>query len=218
MFYADAALMPPVQAKAERVLLIHGWMGLPRELHTLGDALKAAGYDVTYSRHYSMFGQFEAAVRRGETAVSSDPRPVHLIGFSLGGLIARAVVEACPSQFSSLLLIGAPNAGSPLADLLSRVYPTPSLRRLRCAAPRLCDPPPGLRVGCIAGDKGGLIGRLLPGPNDSRVTLASAFDIRHDAEAIIHCSHEALRAHPDVLRHAVAFVQSGRFLEEGQSR
>jgi pimeloyl-ACP methyl ester carboxylesterase len=192
----------------QRVILIHGWLGVPRELFTLGRALTAAGYDVAHVRHYSMLGSFEAAVDATRKKLQADPdRPSHLIGFSLGGLIARAAAAACPSHVKSLLLIGAPNAGSPFADLLSLIHPTPSVRRLRCAAPKLPDPPPRIRVGCIAGTRGGLLGSFLEGPNDSRVSVASAFAIRHDFEALVHCKHEVLRAHPEVLGHAVAFVR-----------
>ncbi len=192
----------------DRVLLIHGWLGLPRELFTLGHALTAAGLDVEHIRHYSMFGSFEAAVEATCKKLLADPdRPAHVIGFSLGGLIARAAAAACPSHVKSMLLIGAPNAGSPFADVLHLIHPTPSIRRLRCAAPKLPEPPHHIRVGCIAGTRGGCLGSFLGSPNDSRVSVASAFAVRHDFEAIVHCKHEVLRDHPEVLRHAVAFVR-----------
>lgn len=192
----------------ERVILVHGWMGLPRELFKLGRALTEAGYDVAHVRHYSMFGRFEAAVDATLQKLLSDPnRPAHLIGFSYGGLVVRAAADACPEHVSSLLLIGTPNAGSPLADALSLIYPTHSVRRLRRAAPRLPEPPAHIRVGCIAGTKGGLAGALLEGANDSRVSVTSVFDVRHEFEAVIPCKHEELRGHPEVLRQVVAFVQ-----------
>jgi pimeloyl-ACP methyl ester carboxylesterase len=192
----------------ERVILVHGWMGLPSELFKLGRAFKTAGFDVEHVRHYSMLGRFEAAVDATLEKLLADPaRPAHLVGFSLGGLIVRATAAACPDRVSSLLLIGTPNTGSPFADLLSLVNPTPSVLRLRCAAPKLPEPPRHIRVGCIAGTRAALLGSLLDGPNDSRVTVESAFAIRHDYEALVHCKHEVLRAHPDVLRHAVAFVR-----------
>jgi len=203
-----------VSAK-ERVILIHGWLGFPIELVPLGRALAEAGFETSYVRHYSLFGRFETAVEAGIREVRRDLRPVHLVGFSLGGLVARAVAEACPDEVRSLLLIGAPNGGSPLADILARFFPTPSLKRLCCAAEPLPDPAPALPVGCIAGSHGGVIGTLFEdrfaGANDSRVSIASAFDIRHDSEAVIDCTHFALRFHPQVMRHAVSFLCDGTF-------
>jgi len=200
---------------SQRVLLIHGWLGFPIELVPLGRTLAEAGFEASYLRHYSLFGRFETAVETGIREVRCDPRPVHLVGFSLGGLVARAIADACPDQVRSLLLIGAPNAGSPLADILSRFFPTSSLKRLCCTAAPLPDPDPNLPVGCIAGNDSGIIGTLLEGqfagPNDSRVSIESAFDVRHDAEAVIDCTHFALRFHPKVMRHAVSFLRDGAF-------
>jgi pimeloyl-ACP methyl ester carboxylesterase len=194
--------------RKERVILAHGWLGRPSELAALGAALGTAGFDVVNVKLYFLFGRFEAAVNAVRKQVLAEPgRHAHLIGFSLGGLVMRAVADACPGQIDSLLLIGTPNAGSSLADLLGLVFPTSAIRRLSGAAPPLPEPPPSVRVGCIAGTRGGVLGLLLKGRNDSRVTVDSAFDIRHDYEAVIHCKHEVLRDHPDVLRHAVTFLK-----------
>jgi len=207
---------PSALPPRERVLLIHGWLGFPIELVPLGRALAEAGFEASYLRHYSLFGRFETAIEAGVREVRRDKRPVHLVGFSLGGLVARAIADACPDEVRSLLLIGAPNGGSPLADILSRFFPTPSLKRLCCTAEPLPDPGPHLPVGCIAGNRGGVLGTLLEdeifaGPNDGRVSLESALDVRHDSEAVIDCTHFALRFHPKVMRHAVSFLRDGAF-------
>lgn len=206
---AEASYANEPSAKVrERVILAHGWLGLPRELRALRAALEAAGFDAEYVRHYSLFGRFEKAIDAVLAKIKADPdRPIHLIGFSYGGLIMRRAAAASPVEVRSLLLIAVPNVGSPFADWLSHVFPTPAVRRLRCAAPRLPELPPGLRVGCIAGDHAGIIGRLLGIPNDTRVSVMSAFEIRHDYEAVVHLKHEDLRSDPEVLRLAVAFVQ-----------
>ena len=146
----------------ERVILAHGWLGLPHELAALGAALDAAGFEVEHVRHYSLFGRFEEAIDAVLAKIQADTsRPVHLIGFSYGGLIMRRAAEVSPVEICSLLLIAVPNVGSPFADWLSLVFPTPAVRRLCCAAPPLPELPPGLRVGCIAGDHAGFLGRLL---------------------------------------------------------
>ncbi len=193
----------------DRVILVHGWLGLPYELTKLGRTLAAMGYEVEYARHYSLFGRFESAVDALRTKVLAAPnRPVHIVGFSMGGLIARAAAEACPGDVASLFLIGTPNAGSPFADLLRFVFPTSSVRRLCRSAPPLAGPAPNIRVGCIAGDRPGILGLFLNEPNDSRVTVASAFKVSHTYRVIVDCSHRTLPRHPDVLRHAQTFFAS----------
>jgi pimeloyl-ACP methyl ester carboxylesterase len=191
----------------ERVIMAHGWLGLPLELRKLGRALKAAGFDVAYVRHHTLFGRYEAGIDAALREIEADKdRPVHLIGLSYGGLIMRGAAVASSADIRSLLLIGTPNAGSPLADILCHVFPTPAVRRLCCAAPPLPEPPPGIRVGCIAGDRGGLMRLLFKMPNDILVSTLSAFKVRHDYGAIIHCNHYALHHHPETFGHALAFL------------
>ncbi len=191
----------------ERVIMAHGWLGLPRELAKLGKALEAAGFEIDYVWHHTLFGQYEASIDAALRKIEADEdRPVHLIGLSYGGLIMRGAAAASSADIRSMLLIGVPNAGSPLADLLCHVFPTPAVRRLRSVAPPLPEPPLGIRVGCIAGDRGGLLGLLLKTPNDSLVTIMSAFKVRHDYEAIVHCNHYMLPNRPETLGHAVAFL------------
>ncbi len=192
---------------SERVIMVHGWLGLPFHLAKLGKALEAVGFEIDYVRHYSLFGQYEAAIEATLRKIEADQnRPVHLIGLSYGGLIMRGAAAASSANIRSMLLIGAPNVGSPLADLLCHVFPTPAVRRLCCTAPPLPDPPFGVRVGCIAGDRDLLQGLLLRTPNDSLVPLMSALKVRHDYEAIVHCHHHMLPNRPETLGHAVAFL------------
>lgn len=107
---------------------------------------------------------------------------------------------------TSILLIGVPNAGSRFADIVGKVFPTPALRRLSTGARRLPEPPARVRVGCIAGDRRGIIGRLLKGRNDSRVTVASALAVRHDEAYIVAAKHRTLHRDAETLRLAVRFL------------
>lgn len=188
--------------------MAHGWLSGPRQLAALGRALEEAGYDVRYVAHRSLFGRFDAAVETAlKIADTAEDTPVHLIGFSLGGLVMRATAAAMTRNPASLLLIGTPNAGSTLADLVGRLLPTPAIRRLSSTASRLPEPPPGVRVACIFGDQAGIVGRLLTGDNDSRVTVASALAVRHDAAFGVSCKHRTLNRHPETLRLALAFLE-----------
>ncbi len=200
--------------RKERVLLAHGWLGDDYELSAIGDALEQAGFEVEHIEFDTLFGRFKAAADEVIKCVRAEPGPVHLIGFSFGGLVMRMAADACPDQVSSLLLIGTPNEGSPFADLLCLVFPTSAVRRLCCSAPPLPDAPPALpdappdlRIGFIAGTRGGFLGLFLKGPNDSRVTVDSAFAIPHAYEGMVYCKHEVAARSSDVLRHAVAFIR-----------
>jgi carboxylesterase len=91
----------PAGAK-EAVLLLHGFTGIPRELSAVGAILAEAGYAVLaprYPGHGSDRADFLATgaedwVRRGIDSyldLRSEYEAVHVLGHSMGGLIATIV-------------------------------------------------------------------------------------------------------------------------------
>ncbi len=119
-----------------RVLIAHGWLGHAIQFRALARRVTEAGFDVTVLSYPTLFAPFELAVDRARRAAEGlAGGPLHLIGFSMGGLVMRALTAEKPPGLASLLLIGTPNAGSPIADLAVRFAPTPALRRLMTTAP-----------------------------------------------------------------------------------
>lgn len=113
-----------------RVLIAHGWLGHAGQFRALARRLAEAGFDTAILSYPTMFGSFERAIELARRALDSRSQaPLHLVGFSLGGLVMRALAAEHPPGLTSLLLIGTPNAGSPIADFVSRLAP-----RRHCSA------------------------------------------------------------------------------------
>jgi pimeloyl-ACP methyl ester carboxylesterase len=201
----------PLPADGARVLVAHGWLGGAWQIRRLIDRLRSAGFDAAPICYPSAVATFPHAVGIAGRAAAEGAAPLHLVGFSYGGLVMRALAAEAPAGLVSLLLIGAPNLGSPLADRAQRIAPTPALRRLGTDAPQLPPLPPGLRVGCIAGSRSGFVGRLIREPNDSRVPVSSALGVAHHASRILDLRHDALPASPETAHLAVRFLTSGEF-------
>ena len=194
-----------------RVLIAHGWLGHPGQFGPLGRHLARAGFDVAILSYPTMFGSFERAVELARRMAVSEPSaPLHLVGFSLGGLVMRALAAERPAGLASLLLIGTPNAGSPIADLVGRFAPTPALRRLSTTAPAL-PVVEGIPVGCIAGSRRGAVGLLFGGENDGRVAVSSALAIPHHDARTIAVGHRALPFSAETASLAAGFLRNGHF-------
>jgi carboxylesterase len=90
------------QGAKEAVLLLHGYTGIPRELSKVGDALAAQGY-ACYAPRYPGHGTDRADflstdaedwLRRAIDAyldLRSEYEVVHVLGHSMGGLVATIV-------------------------------------------------------------------------------------------------------------------------------
>ena len=135
----------------EAVLLLHGFTGQPYELRGMADALAGAGYAVMgprYPGHGTCRADFmttraEDWLRRAIDAwleLRADYGTVHLVGHSMGGLIAASLASRLPCPRLVLL---APafeplNALLPLTPLIAPFRPV--IRRGREPGPEDKDP------------------------------------------------------------------------------
>lgn len=152
-------------------------------------------------------------------------RAVHFVGHSMGGLIARAVVERLqPRHMGRMVMIGTPNAGSELADFCMRwriLRPV-----LGKAAPALVTAdrlpaleafgPPAYPVGVIAGDypdPSPLMRqlRLMPLPNDGRVSVASTHLQGQADHIVLPVFHGVMPFNRAVQMQTAHFLTTGLF-------
>jgi pimeloyl-ACP methyl ester carboxylesterase len=162
----DARVRPGVQPPAARalfaadplaaripVLLVHGLVDNRSVFTVLRRSLRRRGFAQVCSWNYSPFlGDVAAgAADLGEhierICAQTGHDTVHVIGHSLGGLIARYHVQrqGGDRRVASLVTLGTPHQGSLWAHLL----PTPLVRQLRPGSPllrELAEPAPGCRT------------------------------------------------------------------------
>jgi carboxylesterase len=125
-----------VEGAKEAVLLLHGFTGIPKELSIMGEALSESGYTVMaprYPGHGTDRADFMATgaedwVRRAFDSyldLRSEYETVHVLGHSMGGLIAT-IVSATFNAPRLILLAPAfkfTNAGVALSPLISMFKP-----------------------------------------------------------------------------------------------
>jgi pimeloyl-ACP methyl ester carboxylesterase len=194
-----------------RVLIAHGWLGHSIQFRRLARRVSEAGFAPVVLSYPTLFAPFELAVDRARrAALATAGVQLHLVGFSMGGLVMRALAAENPAGLASLLLIGTPNAGSPIADIASRFAPTPALRRLMTTAPPLPEAA-GVPVGCIAGSRRSPLGFLFREANDGRVSVSSALSVAHHDARVVPVSHSALPYARQTADLTVRFLRDGHF-------
>ena len=106
---------------SQTVVLIHGLGGNRFDMWRLGRRLRWAGYHIRKISYVSFGQRIEPLVDRlkkllGELEDTPSVDGVHLIGHSMGGIIARAALaDQRGSKIKSLLMIAPPNQGSHVA-------------------------------------------------------------------------------------------------------
>jgi len=206
--------------REETVILVHGlWMrGLVLRAHQ--HWLGAAGFAAQRFSYPSWQGGLADNVRLLSRCIEASPGDVvHLVGHSLGGIIAlNAVTQTADPRLGRIVLLGTPCAGSHCATTLASC---PALSWmvgrtfkdwLKLPRPVL---PPAIDIGVIAGTRGVGLGRLIGGlaqPNDGAVALAETALPEAGERIALHVSHSGMLFSRACARQTAHFLATGRFI------
>jgi pimeloyl-ACP methyl ester carboxylesterase len=207
----------------ESVVLVNGlWLG-DLALWLLAWRLRRAGFRVHTFSYSGVRHDLRTNAARLADFLTQIPGPtVHLVGYSLGGLVVRALFHFHPGQRPGrVVLLGSPQQGSAAAAALSvsvfgRRLIGRSLADLVAGIPQAWGWPPRA-IGAIAGDLSFGLGRLvirMPAPNDGVVLVAEAVPAGARDRLVLHTSHAGLLFVPAVARQLVAFLRTGRFARQ----
>ena len=208
---------------AEVVVLLHGLGRNNTAMWSLAGRIEKAGYEVhrvgyrTYKTDPAVM--IDTVTEQINVCCLNEPRRVHFVGHSLGGLLIRAYLQDHrPPKLGYTVLVGTPNNGTAAAD---RVKDQALIEQLVPAATQLGTDPdslpnrlplPDYPVGIIAGvvDRE-LSNHFLPGPNDGVVPVESTRleGMRDFVE--IETGHSMMRYDKEVANQVIHFLAQGRF-------
>jgi pimeloyl-ACP methyl ester carboxylesterase len=209
----------------EMVVLLHGLGRSKAAMWLLGYRIEEAGFDVVRIGYASLADppeQILAAVsQKIDACCQGSPQPVHFVGHSLGGLIIRGyLADHQIRELGRVVLIGTPNAGTPLVDsfldswLIDLAGPT--AKRLGTGPESFPNslPAPDYPVGVIGGLRDAAVLDLIPGDDDGLVPLESTkLDGMVDF-IIVNTNHAMMLYSQEVARQTIAFLRDGKFIRE----
>ena len=150
-------LLGDVVAAGTPILLVHGLVDNRSVFTLLRRALRRRGFGQVLTLNYSPFttdvrtaaAQLAALVEK--TCLETGHERVHVVGHSLGGVVARFYVQRMggDARVHTLCTLGSPHAGTAAAHLL----PSPVVRQLRPGSTlmrELAAPAPGCRTRFVA--------------------------------------------------------------------
>ena len=199
-----------------RVLLLHGIWNARLWLSPLARKLRAAGFEPQIWGYDSVLGGPARAVPALIDALRDGP-PTHVVGHSLGGLVALEALQRAPDlPVARVVCLGSPLRGSGTARALgAHRWSSPILGR---SAALLCDGLPAweghVAVGMVAGHVPRGVGRLLAAvdaQSDGTVGIAETRLPGLCDHCLVAASHSGLVLSPEAARQAAHFLREGRF-------
>jgi pimeloyl-ACP methyl ester carboxylesterase len=213
-------------SKGETVILLHGIGATPRSMRPLEGSLRAAGYqtlNIGYpSTKHRLETLAEIVIDMTRNAVVNSGGPVHFVGHSMGGLVTRAIIKReRPANLGRVVMLGTPNHGSEVADLLrnlaafKRLYGPAGQQLLTTTLADLEAPADEINfeLGIIAGTRtidpfgSYIIGK----PSDGRVSVESTKLPGMSAHLILPVTHTFMPRNRHVIRQVRHFLETGRF-------
>lgn len=224
----------PVQANGECVILLHGMARSQRSMKEMQEGLSAAGYyTVNLGYPSTDLTIEEIAATCIPMAVAScerfNPTLIHFVSHSLGGIIIRqALHTARPQKLGRVVMLSPPNQGSSAADSLKGWWfydwlNGPAGQQLttdRNSLPNRLGPA-DFPLGIITGDRHAFfdfwLGRIIPGPDDGKVSVEQAKLAGMTDFLVVHKTHPFIMKAPEVIEQTCFFLKHGHFNPPSQS-
>ncbi len=206
------------------VVLLHGIMRTSKSLSRLAAHLAGEGFEILnldYPSTRQSLAELSEDVHGAVSAFATQIDRVHFVGFSMGGLVIRAYLKAHrPLNLGRVVMIGTPNNGSEIADLLkdNRFYKAllgPAGQQLvtNQAAFRHLFEDEGYELGVIAGRNvaNPIAAAIFRAPNDGKVSVSSAVHPGCRDHIVIRTNHTLIALSGKTHAETTEFLRAGRF-------
>lgn len=208
----------------EQVVLLHGIARSASHMKDLEEFLEDKGYTVynlDYPSTNHTLEQLTSIVAADIADKISADKPVHFIGYSMGGIVTRAVLNKFrPDNLGRVVQLASPNKGSEVADFLKdnwlyeKVY-GPAGKQLVTDGAGIdellgkVDYELGVVAGTFSIDP--VSSSLIPGDDDGKVSVESTKVEGMRDHVLVYASHTFFPQNENVHRHALEFLRNGVF-------
>ena len=214
--------------RQDLVVLLHGLARTRFSMRPAEEALQARGFLTANIGYHSRSAPYEELAKTVWSAVAQYAgrfERVHFVTHSMGGIVVRELLaRGMVERIGRVVMLAPPNHGSEAADgagrfWLLRFVMGPALKQLGTGpdGPARLGParaPTAVIAGCRPGV---LFSGRFSGPNDGKVSVASARLEGMEAFRVVNEGHTRIMKSSEVHRAIIRYLETGR-LEAAEQR
>ncbi len=211
-------------ANGEQVILLHGIARSSDHMKDLEKLLTNKGYQVynlDYPSTEHTLDKLAAIVASEINSKISAAKPVHFVGYSMGGIVTRAILNKYrPDNLGRVVQLASPNKGSEVADFLKdnwlygKIYgPAGKQLTTKDAGIENLLGKVDYELGVIAGSFSidPISSTLIAGKDDGKVSVESTKVDGMKDHITVNASHTFFPQNEDVQKQTLHFLRTGVF-------
>lgn len=214
----------PTSKDADYVIILHGIARSNKHMKSLANFLEKDGFDVVNLTYPSTSYKIEELTTLINSEISkriTQNKPIHFIGYSMGGLMVRALIHKYNYQnLGKVVQLAAPNHGSEVADFVKNFWPYKKI--FGPAGQQLVTNQTTIKhlfgevnyeLGVIAGNAtiDPICWGIIPGENDGKVSIESTKLKGMKDHIVVSASHTFFPSNKEVHKQTIHFLKHSKF-------
>ena len=219
-----AANFAHANSGGDYVVVFHGIARSSSQMEPLAKYLEEKGYDVINIDYPSTDYKLEKLVEIVDKKMSEtliEDKTVHFIGYSMGGLLVRAILnKKRPKKLGRVIQLASPNEGSEVADFLKDNYlykkifgPAGQQLTTKNTDTKQILGDVNYELGIIAGNAtiDPISSYIIEGEDDGKVSIMNTKVTSMKDYIVVSASHTFLPSNEDVWEQVLYFLKNGEF-------
>ncbi|MCE3254674.1 MAG: lipase [Rickettsiaceae bacterium] len=210
--------------KGDYVIILHGIARSSNHMKKLANRIEEAGFDVINLDYPSTSHNIENLTDFIQAEISkkvTEDKKIHFIGYSMGGLMVRALLHKYNyKNLGRVIQLAPPNQGSEIANFLKNFWPYKKI--YGPAGQQLITDQTTIKnlfgkinyeLGIIAGNVSidPICWAIIPGKNDGKVSVESTKLEGMKDHITVRASHTLFPSNKEVQKQVIYFLKNGEF-------
>lgn len=224
LLFSNSVQASELKNSGDYVVILHGITRSNKHMQKLATYLQKDGFDIINLNYPSTTNKIEdltEIINKEIFQRTTEKKPIHFIGYSMGGLVVRALIHKYNyKNLGKVVQLAPPNQGSEVADFVKNFWPYKKI--FGPAGQQLITDQSAVKhifgevnyeLGIIAGNAtiDPISSAIIPGENDGKVAVKRTKLEGMKDHIVVSASHTFFPSNKEVQKQTLYFLKNGNF-------